>query len=195
MPLKRKIITIAFLSLGVIVIAIGIARLIWLRGAFNGTINNYSVETAFSAIESSVAIIGTCGPTIKYIFSRFIPALRPSYERSTTKKSSGNAYSYGNQSSGDGTRRTGRKNELGYDDLDSMHVGHQDVEMKSDWRRNSDTRSDEQIIGSGHGAPGIIKSVEWTVNTRETESMDGVVSMAGQRTPAGRPAESPAHIV
>jgi hypothetical protein len=195
MTIKRKIITIAFLSLGVIVVAIGIARLIWLRGAFNGTINNYSVESAFSAIESSVAIIGTSGPTIKYIFSRCIPALRPSYERSTTKKSSGNAYSYGNQSSGDGTRRTGRKNESGYDDLDSMHVEQQDIEMKSDWRRNSDTRSDDQIMDSGHGVPGITKSVEWTVNTRETEGIDGVGPMAGQRTPAGRPAASPAHIV
>lgn len=195
MPLKRKVVTISFLSLGVIVIAIGIARLIWLLGAFNGTINNYSVETAFSAIESSIAIIGTSGPTIKYIFSRFIPALRPSFERSTTKKSSGNAYGYGNHSSANGTGRTGRKNGSGYDDLDSMHVEQQGVEMKSDWRRNSDTGSDEQIISPEDGAPGITKSVEWTVDTRETDAMGRAVTVAGERTPAGRPAASPAHIV
>jgi hypothetical protein len=59
MPLKRKIVTIAFLSLGIIVIAVRIARLFWLLDAFKGKISNYSVESAYTAIESSVAIIGT----------------------------------------------------------------------------------------------------------------------------------------
>jgi hypothetical protein len=56
MSLKRKVITIGFLSFGVVVIAIGIARLLWLIEAFSGTANTYSVGAAYSAIESSVAV-------------------------------------------------------------------------------------------------------------------------------------------
>jgi hypothetical protein len=56
MPLKRKIVIVSFLSFGVVVIAIGIARLLWLVDAFEGKSGSYSVATAYSAIESSVAV-------------------------------------------------------------------------------------------------------------------------------------------
>ena len=201
MPLKRKIVTIAFLSLGFIVIAIGIARLIWLLGAFKGTANNYSVESAYSAIESSIAIIGTSGPTVKYILSRFIPWLRPSFERSSTNKNSNNGYAYGNQSNINASKR-GRSQfntaNGGYDDLDSISAKNEDIEMKNDWRwqqgavgRDDDAKSDEQIITDNNH--GIVKSVEWTVD-RGDDSHTGR-PVAADRTPGGRPAASPAHII
>lgn len=200
MPIKRKLVTIGFLSLGLIVIIIGIVRLIWLLGAFRGTANNHSVETAYSAIESSIAIIGTSGPTIKYILSRFIPWLRPSFERSSTNKNSGNAYAYGHQSNV-GTAKRGRSQfntaNGGYDDLDSISAKNEDIEMKNDWRwqqgaaRDDDAKSDEQIISdNGHG---IVKSVEWTVDRGEDSPAGRPV--AGDRTPGERPAASPAHII
>jgi hypothetical protein len=92
MPLKRKIVTVSFLSLGFIVIAIGVVSFIWLINSFKGKTKSYSVEASYSAIESSVAIIGTSGPTIKYILSRFVPWFRPSFEWSTGNKNSYNKY-------------------------------------------------------------------------------------------------------
>lgn len=53
MPLKKKLITISFLSMGLLVIAIEITRLMWLQNAFRGKSNKHSVQSAFSAIESS----------------------------------------------------------------------------------------------------------------------------------------------
>lgn len=190
MPLKRKLVTIAFLSLGFIVIAIGIARLLWLLDAFKGKTNSYSVTSAYSAIESSVAIIGTSGPTVKYILSFCIPWLRPSFDRSTSNKNSGNAYgAYGNRSSVAGTRRTRNAGTSGYDDLDSV-AAERDIEMKSEWRKESDTHSDEQRITEDDSQHGIVKSVEWTVHSREESG-----SARRDRTPGGRPAARPTDIV
>lgn len=203
MPVKRKLVTIAFLSLGFIVIAIGIARLLWLLDAFKGKTESYSVTSAYSAIESSVAIIGTSGPTVKYMLSRCIPWLRPSFERSSTNKNSGNAYSYGNHSNvGASARRTRNGTASGYDDLDSESVEHQNYEMKSEWRKDSDAKSDEQRITSDEaGQNGIVKSVEWTVHTREDSRRQSGIGIAvagtesGYRTPANRPAARPVDIV
>jgi hypothetical protein len=197
MPLKRKLVTIAFLSLGFIVIAIGIARLLWLLDAFKGKTNSYSVTSAYSAIESSVAIIGTSGPTVKYILSFCIPWLKPSFERSTTNKNSGNAYGYGNHSNVGTSRRTRTGGASGYDDLDSESVEHQNIEMKGDWRKSSDAHSDEQrITADDAGQNGIVKSVEWTVHTREDLGREsiGMAVPLGYRT-GGRPAEQPKDIV
>lgn len=202
MPLKRKIVTIAFLSLGFIVIAIGIARLIWLLNAFKGNVNSYSVESAYTAIESSVAIIGTSGPTIKYLLSRFIPWLRPSFERATTKKSTGNAYGYGSNSNAHSNTQRGRSQygtaKDGYDDLDSFSAKHEDIEMKNDWQwqqgavgRDDDAQSDEQIMTDN--SQGITKSVEWTVHSRESSHIGRAVTR--EPMPAGRPAANPAQII
>lgn len=204
MPLKRKIVTIGFLSLGFIVIAIGIARLVWLLGAFKGKAKSYSVESAYTAIESSVAIIGTSGPTVKYILSRCIPWLRPSFERASTKKNSNNAYGsgYGNQSNANHTKRNRSQYNTGnggYNDLDSGSAKHEDIEMKNDWRwqqgavgRDDDAKSDEQIISDSNN--GIVKSVEWTVHSREDSGLPPRRNN-NDTAPAGRPAARPADIV
>ncbi|KAJ4345857.1 uncharacterized protein N0V89_011992 [Didymosphaeria variabile] len=170
MPLKRKIMTISFLSFGLVLIAVGIARMIWLYNAFLGKSKSYSVEPAYSAIESSIAIVGACGPTMKYILGLCVPSLksasanskRPGYgssshQLSVTKRS--------------GTGRS-RKPTDGYDDLDTFEANAERYEMKSEWKWGSkndeDARSDEQEItrdvNDAHG--GIVKSVEWSVSSR-----------------------------
>lgn len=194
MPLSRKIVTICFLSLGFIVIAIGIARLLWLIKAIDGNTKSYSVESAYSAIESSIAIIGTSGPTVKYLLSLLIPSLRPSFERSSANKSSQRAY--GNHS--DVATKRSRSQygaQSGYDDLDSMSAHHQEFEMKTGWQKkdwDDDSRSDEQqMTNEGHG---ISKTVEWTVHTSENSRTDK--NLPNDPSVAdGKPAASPAHII
>lgn len=188
MPLKRKIITISFLSLGAIVIGVGIARLIWLLDAFKGKVNSYSVESAFSAIESSVAIIGTSGPTVKYLLGGCIPWLRPSLDRPITDNQSSDGY--GNNSGSAGTRRNRSQNNGTdiYGDWDSASVRQDDIEMKNEWRFDSDTHSDEHHINSDR--PGIVKSAEWTMN-----SGGNIHAMSTDAKSIGRPEAQPAHMV
>ncbi|KAI4934188.1 hypothetical protein J4E85_002044 [Alternaria conjuncta] len=195
MPLKRKIVTVSFLSLGLIVIAIGAVRFVWLIDAFKGKTKSYSVKASYSAIESSVAIIGTSGPTIKYILSRFIPWLRPSFERSIANKNSYDAY--GNHSNVAARRaRSHYGTKSGYDDLDMVSVHHEQFEMKSGWQkkrgRDEDARSDEQhITGEGHG---INKTVEWMVDTKERSHISKTVS-DDPNVANDKPATSPAQII
>jgi hypothetical protein len=179
MPLKRKIMTISFLSLGAIVIGVGIARLLWLLDAFKGKVNSYSVESAFSAIESSVAIIGTSGPTVKYLLDGCIP---------TTNNQS--SFGYGNNSGSAGTRRN-RSEHNGtdvYGDWDSASVKQDDIEMKNEWRFDSDTHSDEHHINSDR--PGIVKTMEWTMNSGEN-----LHAISTDTKSIGRPEAQPAHMV
>ncbi|KAF2133476.1 hypothetical protein P153DRAFT_373082 [Dothidotthia symphoricarpi CBS 119687] len=193
MPLKRKVVTIAFLSFGIVVIAVGIARLLWLLDAFTGKTDSYSITSAYSAVESSVAIMGTSGPTIKYILSRCIPWLRPSWERAGSNKPSG--YAYGNHSNAEASRhhRNMHGNMTEYGDLDDVSAHNEDFEMKNGagWRFDSDAHSDEQRITAD--TPGIMKSVEWTVQSREDPHITPVAPV--DRNTAGHPAASPTHIV
>lgn len=173
MPIRRKVMTISFLSFGVVLIAVGIARMIWLYNAFLGKSKAYSVETAYSAIESSVAIVGTCGPTVKYILSCCVPSLQG--DTTVSKRSGYNS----NRSAQSAAKRSGtgrpRKPAGEYDDLDTFDVTHVRYELKSDWKWNgkqdADARSDEQEItqevGDTYG--GIVKSVEWSVSSRTEE--------------------------
>ncbi|KAF2728888.1 hypothetical protein EJ04DRAFT_538163 [Polyplosphaeria fusca] len=195
MPLRRKLMTISFLSLGVIVIVIGILRLIWLTNAFRGKINNYSVESAYSSIESSVAIIGTCGPTIKYILGRFIPGLRPQSE--TTKPSKYGQSGYANGSSQGASRKPrSRQHSNPYGDLDEVSLEREEIEMKNNnnwrWKQDSDAHSDEQRITS-ESNEGIVKTVDWTVSSR-SESLIGTPGLksANSESPS---VMQPTHIV
>ncbi|KAF1993924.1 hypothetical protein P154DRAFT_448920 [Amniculicola lignicola CBS 123094] len=165
MALRKKIITICFLSLGIVVILIGIFRLIWLTKAFSGKSNNHSVESAYSAIESNIAIIGASGPTVKYILSFPIPWLRPE-SWDSTKGPSAYAKQYGTNSSKPNTRRRNT-----YNDLDSHSLEREEYEMKNDWqwKKDADANSDEQVIMENHDT-GITKTVNWTISTRDDGS-------------------------
>lgn len=66
MPRLHKLVTIAFLSLGLAVTAIGAVRLHYLIRLFVYFENpKHSVQDTYSAMECNIAIIGACGPTIK----------------------------------------------------------------------------------------------------------------------------------
>jgi hypothetical protein len=173
------------LSFGVVVIAIGIARLLWLVDAFHGTSGSYSVATAYSAIESSVAvshsmsnrktklltcwnnqIIGASGGSLKCILSGCIPWLRASWGRAATNKSSGQSYGGGsgaafskNNGSAPGTARK-------YTNLDDDSVKSEDIEMRPDagWQFDFDTPSNTSQVPINELV--ITKSVEWSVQTR-----------------------------
>lgn len=85
----------------------------------------------------------------------------------------------------------------GYDDLDSVSVGRQNFEMKSDRTRSTDGLSDEQKITSREDTQGIVKSVEWTVHSREDTTLGDTRTHrdVGDQTPGGRPATKPTDIV
>lgn len=173
MPLRRKLVTISFLSLGFILIGVGIARLIWLHNAFLGIVKSYSVETAYSAIESSVAIIGASGPTVKYILSFCIPALRT---EPVNSKRSGYGYNGSGSHQLSASKRNAttrsRKPTGAFDDLNTFNVESEHYEMKNGWKwannRDSDAKSDEQEITKDvndmHG--GIYKTVDVRISSR-----------------------------
>jgi hypothetical protein len=80
MPLGRKSMMIAFLSVGVAVTIVGAVRTSVLVKVFviREVVRDptYGVSYTLSNIESGLAIIGTCGPTIKYILGLCFPALK-----------------------------------------------------------------------------------------------------------------------
>lgn len=193
MSLKRKLLSISFLSMGIIVIIVGILRLIWLSNVFKGIFKSHSVEQAYSAIECNVAIIGASGPTVKYIFSFILPCLKVQPVHSSAKAS---GYGYGNNSTPGGTRR-GRStfNTKNYDDLDSNSLQREEIEMKgaADWRwkNDSDAHSDEQRMTDMN--EGIVKTVDWTISTREESTHGRSIGMHSNAE--GRSAVQPANVV
>jgi hypothetical protein len=80
-PRNRKILAISFLSLGLILIAVGGLRMWWLVRVTRRVQSMYAVYPSLSAIEVSVAIIAASGPTVKWLLSFLIPALRSDPQR------------------------------------------------------------------------------------------------------------------
>jgi hypothetical protein len=80
MPLGRKLMVIAFLSFGILVTVVGAVRTSVLVKVFviKQVVADptYEINYVPSNIESGLAIIGTCGPTIKYILSCCITSLQ-----------------------------------------------------------------------------------------------------------------------
>lgn len=168
MPLRRKITSISFLSLGIVVIAVGIARLRYYYNAEVYGLKLYSVEIAYSAIECSIGIVGACGPTMKYILGFCVPSLR---QAASSKRS---AYSTSGLAHHSSAVRS-RKPVDGYDNLDAFNGTGEQYEMKSDWKfrkQDADAQSDEQEItqhvGNAHGE--IVKCVEWSVMSSGEEN-------------------------
>lgn len=96
MPLKRKLVITSFLSLGLAVTGIGAYRLWVFYNLYNGNSRNpdatYSVRQGLSNVEVSLASIGACGPTIKWLLGHCIPFFAgtdsPRISKHTTSKSS-----------------------------------------------------------------------------------------------------------
>ncbi|ORY01669.1 hypothetical protein BCR34DRAFT_667896 [Clohesyomyces aquaticus] len=148
MPLRRKLVTISFLSLGFLVMIIGGLRLQWLSEKFRGKGKSYSIKQSYSALETNIAIIGACGPTIKYLFSLIIPGLRP---HSGRKRASN--YGPGSRDSSHITR------------TNEGTARQEDIEMNSDWHLNA--HSDEHPM-TAESNEGIMKTINWTVSSAES---------------------------
>ncbi|KAF2259213.1 hypothetical protein CC78DRAFT_433319, partial [Lojkania enalia] len=76
MPLKRKLMAAAFLSFGFAVTGIGAYRFYMYSERFEQTNNldmNYDVRQGLSNVEVSLASIGACGGTVKWVLGLFIP--------------------------------------------------------------------------------------------------------------------------
>jgi hypothetical protein len=80
MPPGRKLMVIAFLSFGIAVTIAGAVRTGVLVKVFviQEVVPDptYAISYVLSNIESALAIIGTCGPTIKYILGFCFPSLK-----------------------------------------------------------------------------------------------------------------------
>ncbi|KAF2133001.1 hypothetical protein P153DRAFT_382626 [Dothidotthia symphoricarpi CBS 119687] len=83
MSVKNKLGVIAFLSLPLAVTTIACYRLHTFLVVFSlpklSAEDPYNIRNALSNIESNLAVIATCGPTIKWILGRFIPWLDSLY--------------------------------------------------------------------------------------------------------------------
>lgn len=170
MPFARKLMVIAFLSFGVAVTIVGAVRTSVLVKVFViGEMvpdPTYSVGYTLSNIESGLAIIGTCGPTIKHIFGFCIPRLR------TPDESSSRGYNYpptgGSQGASrskrytTGTRNTNLPKDMDKDTSDtgsstSQMQSNGDIELGSAVGRvrpgKQPPSSDEQLV--------ITKTIAW----------------------------------
>ncbi|KAG9190943.1 hypothetical protein G6011_09031 [Alternaria panax] len=172
MPLGRKLMVIAFLSFGILVTVVGAVRTSVLVKVFvlkEATEDgSYQVGYALSNIESGLAIIGACGPTIKYILSCCIPSLKNADE------SSNRGYMYptvGSRGDGRSKRftRTARTHST-FGEIDEMELTNIPCQEKQIPIKNTE-----------HGDPMMItKTVAWTVDNRQEKDS---ISTTGEQMP------------
>jgi hypothetical protein len=154
-PRTRKIMAISFLSLGGIVIVVGILRMIYLVKAVKGTQTSYSIGSSFSQIEVAVAIIAASGPTVKWILSPCIPAFR-SLDYSTRRPS---GYK---PSELNGTPEVSRGKPGAYYDLESSDKG-TNASNKALWLRMHAMRDQSALSNENEfkdAETGIMKRVD-----------------------------------
>jgi hypothetical protein len=182
MPLSRKLITISFLSLGLAVTAIGGVRLNWMINLFVYKRNpSYSISQTYSTMESNIAIIGACGPTVKWILSRCFPWLDYGGKRSGNSNNYYNNYTTYNVPSSArsrGRRRTytgptsGTFLSTSRSDEDRIYMGRDQVTMElrdaPNWRHHQsfvevDKTSSTAKDDTDTDASGILKTVGWDV--------------------------------
>lgn len=113
MARSRKVLAVSFLSLGCVVIAVGVLRLAWLIRAVRKEQSSYSMYPVLSSVEVAVALIAASGPTMKWLLGGCIPALR---SEGTTGKTTSFKPSAGSSAA----VRSGRsKQSAGYYDLET----------------------------------------------------------------------------
>jgi hypothetical protein len=163
MPLGRKLMVIAFLSFGILVTIVGAVRTSVLVKVFvleqSKADSTYEVGYTLSNIESGLAIVGTCGPTIKYFLSCCIPSLKNADE------SSNRGYMYPTAGS-QGEARSKRfmrtaKTHSTFKEIDEVELTYVSGEGRQ-----------MQTGNTQHGDPMMIKkTVAWTVdNSQEKDS-------------------------
>ncbi|KAF2127168.1 hypothetical protein P153DRAFT_344544 [Dothidotthia symphoricarpi CBS 119687] len=158
MPFARKLMVIAFLSFGVAVTIVGAVRTSVLINVFVlekvGQDSTYEVGYTLSNIESGLAIIGVCGPTIKYILGCCIPALR------APEETSNHNYVYPPHGDSVGETRSRRyiKSTGPHDAFEELDKDPRSAQPIA--RRN--TISDEHLM--------ITKTVAWRVDNAQPDS-------------------------
>jgi hypothetical protein len=175
MPFGRKLMVIAFLSFGVAVTIVGAVRTSVLVKVFViGEVvpdPTYGMGYTLSNIESGLAIIGTCGPTIKYLLGFCIPALRAPDE------SSNRGYTYPPTNGSYGAGRSRR-----YTRGTRTHDTFREIDGKSECGRDSpgensgveltsvdDGQSGGRRMNSDEHL-GITKTVAWRVDASQPDS-------------------------
>jgi hypothetical protein len=161
-PLRNKIGVIAFLSLPLAITAIGCYRLHTFIEVFSlptlSAEDPYNVRNALSNIESNLAVIAACGPTIKWILGRFIPYF-------DTKRST-NAYTP-DLSSHFQYPSSGNKDRNGEIELKTTSG-----KRKTPWKKRSDDAESEEHIIPNKSGNEIRKTtvMEWEVDDACTRS-------------------------
>jgi hypothetical protein len=149
-PLKNKVAIIVFLSLPLTVTAIGCYRLYNFVVVFNlptlSAEDPYNVRNALSNVESNLAVISACGPTLKWLLSRFIPYFDTS--RATKVHSPKLSWPW-----------------LDFSNLNTQSDGHMELQdtgiLRKIYRKknNEDAESEEHII-TNHSGNEIRKTTE-----------------------------------
>jgi hypothetical protein len=155
MSLGRKIMVVAFLSFGVGLTIVGAVRTSVLVKVFvvkeEEVDPAYNISYVLSNIESALAILGTCGPTIKQLLSACVPALKCEDERNYVSRSASML------------RRERRRGNYDARLTDQCDVEHP-------WYRVGSARDDIEPVSR------IIKTVEWHVDDVQSD-MDIAVEL------------------
>ncbi|KAH7061649.1 hypothetical protein BKA63DRAFT_573362 [Paraphoma chrysanthemicola] len=158
MPLGRKLMVIAFLSFGIAVTIVGAYRTSILVKVFvvQEVVPDptYGVSYTLSNIESGLAIIGTCGPTIKYLLGFCFPALKVTHE------SSNRNYIYPSGGSR-GERRWPNRNARSYTTVENTN---EDYRTKQTWSRRVQSQDEIELNSS------ITKTVAWRIDPVQADS-------------------------
>ncbi|PGH15054.1 hypothetical protein AJ80_05679 [Polytolypa hystricis UAMH7299] len=195
MSRARKIITISFLSFGLAVTAIGAVRLHHFIELFVFERNSsYSISQSYSTMESNIAIIGACGPTVKWILSRCIPWLENPVKSSAHYKPSSSALSRGERRTYTNTVSGTFASRQRDDDYMYTSRDQEAMELKGGpgWKNQhsyveADERSDTLNGDAGANSHGIMKTVEWNIASGEQHPPARMGNGSESRLPAVKP--------
>ncbi|KAF2850139.1 hypothetical protein T440DRAFT_518618 [Plenodomus tracheiphilus IPT5] len=152
---------IAFLSFGVAVTIVGAVRTSVLVKVFvlEEVVSDptYSVSDTLTNIESSLGIIGTCDPTIKYLLGFCVPALKAADEPTNRN--------YIHPSGGSQGEMRKKRHTRGTDAHDTFQKL-EEVEL-TDIHRAQRRPSQNLELG---GDMGITKTIAWTVDGAQQDT-------------------------
>ncbi|KAL4897523.1 hypothetical protein BDV59DRAFT_167930 [Aspergillus ambiguus] len=180
MPLRRKIAVCLILCLGGVATAIGVWRIVILAQAFFPDPDHpnpdptYSVGFCSSAVEVNVAVLTACAPSLKAIFSKYIPRLLGTSNGASNSKYYGGASSSNRFRSGLGYHRSARGGDDndGFELADPFRTNTADVkvEMRKYTRSGGRGGADSPSLSSEDGNAGIVKTTD--VSVRYTTDRD-----------------------
>lgn len=161
MPVRQKAAVIGLLSLGLVVTAVGIYRMVILVQAFFPTTPSldptYSIGFCTSAVETNLAIMTACGPALKPLVKRYLPKLLGSSGYGPSSRSAPMYYHHRGTGYGNGTQ------------VSTVHAGSKAMAFEMGGMRKSrkmttsgsDDDSEKGIMAYNDG---INKTVDVTVN-------------------------------